>query len=436
MFCLDDSLLHGRHASGARTRFLLECMRDLDGQLAARGAGLVVRRGPPEAVLPRLASEVGATQVHFTADTGPYARRRDEKVGKALASAGIAVRAHPGLAVVDDPTAVLTTSGGPYAVFTPFFRNWAGVPRRVPLAAPGQVHLPNGLRAGPVPSEADLGLRAEVRSPARGGESEGAVLLERFLAGPVLAYADDRERLAPAGSSRLSPYLRFGCVSPRAIESRLPEGEGAAAFRRQLCWRDFYHHVLFHHPANAREEFQRRYRGTLAWHDDEQGFTAWAEGQTGFPLVDACMRQLRAEGWMPGRARLVAGSFLTKDLGIDWRRGEAWFMRWLLDGDEAVNNGNWQWVSSVGVDPAPAFRRMYNPTLAQRRYDPSGRYVRAYLPELALVPDRYLAEPWLMPGDEQRRASCRIGRDYPAPIVDHRAARLDALARYRAAAGR
>jgi deoxyribodipyrimidine photo-lyase len=434
-FCLDDRLLHGRHASGARTQFLLECLADLDRQLAARGAGLVIRHGPPEAELPALAWESGASEIHVTRDGSPYDRRRWHLVREALAPSGHAVHAHPGNSVADDVNAITTAQGQPYTTFTPFYRKWAQAPRRVPLAAPDRISMPNGLPgAGAIPTLASLGLRREVTAPARGGESEGIARLERFLAGAVHSYAGARESLVPAGSSGLSPYLRFGCVSPRMIEAQLPAGEGPAAFRRQLCWRDFYQHVLAHHPGNTRLEFQQRYRGTLAWNADEQGFAAWTQGRTGYPLVDAGMRQLRREGWMPGRVRLVVASFLTKDLGIDWRRGEDWFMRLLLDGDMAANNGNWQWMASVGVDRQPPFRRIYNPALHQQRYDPAGRYVRAHVPELARVPDRYLSQPWLMPDEEQARAGCWIGRDYPEPIVDHQAARIDALARYRAAA--
>jgi len=229
------------------------------------------------------------------------------------------------------------------------------------------------------------------------------------------------------------------------LEDRLPGGEGPAAFRRQLCWRDFYAQVLLHHPRNAKSEFQQRYRGTIRWSYAEKRFDAWEEGRTGFPLVDAGMRQLRREGYMHNRARLVVGSFLTKDLGIDWRWGERWFMRLLLDGDEANTGGSapyirpsagtppshWQWIASVGVDPQPAFRRIYNPALHMERFDPEGRYVRAYVPELRDVPDAYLREPWAMPADVQREAGCVIGEDYPEPMVDHKAARRDALERYR-----
>ena len=189
--------------------------------------------------------------------------------------------------------------------------------------------------------------------------------------------------------------------------------------------------MILHHPRNARSEFQQRYRGTIRWSYAEKAFERWAEGRTGFPLVDAGMRQLRREGWMHNRARLVVGSFLTKDLGIDWRWGERHFMRYLLDGDEASNNGNWQWIASVGTDPQPAFRRIYNPALHMQRFDPDGMYVLRYVPELAGVPDEYLAEPWEMPDEVQREAGCVIGEDYPAPMVDRREAREHALARYR-----
>jgi deoxyribodipyrimidine photo-lyase len=217
----------------------------------------------------------------------------------------------------------------------------------------------------------------------------------------------------------------------RAIEERLPRGNGPEAFRRQLAWRDFYHHVLLHFPRNARSEFQDRYRGVIKWSYAKRRFEAWCEGRTGFPLVDAGMRQLRREGWMHNRARLVVGSFLTKDLGIDWRWGERWFMRMLIDGDEANNNGNWQWIASVGVDPQPPYRRIYNPARHQERYDPDNEYVLRYVPELGPVPDKYMREPWTMPDEIQHDCGVVIGKDYPAPIVDRKIARQEALERYR-----
>ena len=431
VFCFDDALLHGRHASGPRTQFLLECLAELDAGLRERGSRLFLRHGPPRRELPALAAETGAEALHVSADVGPLARRRQREVRGALGET-VAFHVHPGLFAVDRLDAIRTRGGGPYTVFTPFQRNWTAQPRRDVLGAPRRMAAPpSQLAAGALPALSDLGLAQECEDPVRGGESAGRQRLERFLAGAVRGYNEGRDLLGGDEVSRLSPYLHFGCISAREVEHRLPDGAGGAAYRRQLCWRDFYAHVIGHHPANARSEFQLRYRGTIRWSHAEKRFTAWCEGRTGYPAVDAGMRQLRREGWMHNRARLLVGSFLTKDLGIDWRWGERWFMRLLLDGDEASNNGNWQWIASVGVDPQPAFRRIFNPVRQQERFDPDGAYVRRYVPELADVPAAYLGEPWTMPDEVQERAGCRIGRDYPAPIVDHAAARRDALDRYR-----
>ena len=204
-------------------------------------------------------------------------------------------------------------------------------------------------------------------------------------------------------------------------------------YRSELAWRDFYGAVLLHHPEAARMEFQERYRGTLAWDDDPGALAAWKAGETGYPVVDAAMRQLRVMGWMHNRARMIVASFLVKDLHLDWRLGEAHFMEHLLDGDVGSNNGGWQWVASTGTDPAPYFQRLFNPTRQQERFDPDGRYVRRWIPELSDVPDAKLGEPWTMSDDEQRQADCIIGKDYPAPIVDHAAERRVAMERYRAA---
>jgi len=341
--------------------------------------------------------------------------------------------AHPGLHAIDDLDEIRTQQGKPYTVFSPFHRTWLDSPRREVLGRPRAFgELPPGVRKGQLPALASLGLEDAVEDPLPGGETYARERLARFLGDDVFAYTDNHDALGLDRTSRLSPYLHFGCLSPREIEERLPGGEGAAAFRRQLCWRDFYHHVLLHHPRNARSEFQDRYRGSISWSASETKFEAWCEGRTGFPLVDAGMRQLRREGWMHNRARLVVGSFLTKDLGIDWRRGERWFMRWLIDGDEANNNGNWQWIASVGVDPQPFFRRVYNPARHMERYDPEGRYVRRYVPELEPVPDKYLREPWTMPEEVQHDCGCVIGEDYPEPIVDHLEARREAFERYSA----
>ena len=431
VFCFDPRLLHGPHASGPRTQFLLDCLADLDRSLRRRGSGLVLRHGRPEHAVTALAHHHGAATVFWTEDVSPFATTRDLAVRRALERVGVKGRSLPGLFAVDDPASLRTAAGGPYRMFTPFHRAWLRRERRAVLPAPRQ--LP------PLPVESDqpmhptldeIGLKQTAPDSAHGGERAGRRAVDRFLSHSASGYSSGRNELGAERSSRLSPFLHFGCVSARELEQRLGSGDATEAFRRQLCWRDFYAQVLAHFPDNARREFQVRYRGTIRWSRAAKRFEAWCEGRTGYPLIDAAMRQLQREGWMHNRGRLAAGSFLTKDLGIDWRWGERWFMRMLIDGDEANNNGNWQWIASVGVDPQPPSRRLYNPTRQQRRFDPDGAYVRRYLPELRDVPDRYLAEPWTMPRDVQVQSRCIVGKDYPLPIVDHAAARRAALARY------
>ena len=432
VFCFDDRLLHGRHASGPRTQFLLECLTELDAGLRERGSGLVIRHGMPEREITAIAVETSADTVHFTREISPFGRERGRLCRSVFEPAGIVAQDHPGLNAVDQLREIRTQQGKPYTVFSPFYKNWLGVERRDVLEAPRTMPpLPSGLAKGRIPGLEKLGLVQEVAEPAIGGESHAHKTLGRFLDGPVREYTEIHDALGKDRTSRLSPYLHFGCVTPRQIEERLPRGKGPEAFRRQLCWRDFYHHVLVFHPRNARSEFQERYRGKIKWSYAEKRFERWCEGRTGFPLVDAGMRQLKREGWMHNRARLVVGSFLTKDLGIDWRWGERHFMRYLIDGDEANNNGNWQWIASVGVDPQPPYRRIYNPALHMERYDPQGEYVRRYVPELEAVPDRYLREPWTMPPDVQDECGVTIGEHYPEPMLDRKAAREEALERYR-----
>ena len=437
VFVLDPVLLTGRFASGPRTAFLLDCLSELEAALRERGGGLVVRHGAPERELPAVARDARAQAVYWASDATPYAHARDRRVRAALDEAGIEAVPGPGNFVADVGRP-RTSAGRPFTVFTPFHRVWSALERRPLQRAPGALPaLPPGLDRGELPRLSDLGVTGGDALPApavTAGESAARDALAGWLATDLAAYGDRHDRLA-GGTSQLSPHLRFGTLSPREVEQRARRhgGAGAAAFTRQLAWRDFYAHVLLHHPGDRLHEHQPRMRA-LAWDEDPRLLAAWQEGRTGYPLVDAGMRQLRASGWMHNRARLVVGSFLTKDLQLDWRAGEAWFMRWLLDGDVAQNNGNWQWIASVGVDPTPAFRRLLNPSLQQRRHDPEGEYVRRWVPELRAVPDERIAEPWLMSEQEQAAAGCRVGHDYPAPVVDHAQERRRALERYRAAA--
>jgi deoxyribodipyrimidine photo-lyase len=440
LFVFDDALLHGRYASPARARFMLGCLRELDGALRKLGSGLVVRHGAPEDEVVAVAREVGADTVLWTSDVAPYARRRDRRVTAALRDAGVAAQPHGGGYLVN-PSRPRTQGGKPYTVFTPFWRAIAEAPRRPIHRAPIDLPpLPSALRKGKLPSAAALNINnADVPEPVVApGEPAARAALERWLRTDLRHYADRHDALSDPGTSVLSPYLRWGCLSARECEERAARhgGPGAAAFVRQLAWRDFYAPQLLLFPDNLTQEFQERYRSGLRWADDPEALEAWKGGQTGYPLVDAGMRQLARSGWMHNRARLVVGSFLTKDLHQDWRAGERHFARLLLDGEPAQNNGNWQWIASVGADPAPSFRRLFNPILQQRKFDPDGRYVRAWVPELANVPDEKLAEPWTMSDAEQADVGCVIGTDYPAPIVDHAHEREVAKRRYAAAAAR
>ncbi len=263
VFCLDDRLLHGRFSSGPRAQFMLESLAGLDRALRERGGRLVILRGRPEHELPRLARLAGAAEVHFTREVTPYGRLRGTELHGAFEAVGVAQHGHPGLNVVDDVAALTTRDGRPYSVFSPFYRSWIAAPRREVLEAPARVPLPSGLDevASPVPTLAELGLEQEVEEPLLGGEEEGRRRLEDFLGQRVYDYRDNHNALGADRTSRLSPYLHFGCLSPRTIEHRLGSSEGEGPFRRQLCWRDFYHQVIYRFPENARAEFQERYRG-------------------------------------------------------------------------------------------------------------------------------------------------------------------------------
>jgi len=437
VFVLDPVLLNGRFSSAARGQFMLGCVDALDDELRARGTRLVLRSGTPERELTKLAADSGAQAVYWTSDVGPYARARDRRVTEALREAGVQAVPTGGNYVID-VSEIATQQGRPYSVFSPFFRHWERLARRPLHRAPESMPaLAPGLDPGEVP-ETILALR-DMAGPAaaaplvRAGEPAAREAAARWLADPITRYADRHDDLS-GHTAQLSPYLRWGCLSASELEARArgKGGEGAGAWVRQLCWRDFYAHVLLRWPENLRHEFQPRFR-QLEWEDSPEHLAAWQRGETGYPVVDAAMRQLAHTGWMHNRARLIVGSFLTKDLHLDWRHGEAWFERLLLDGEPPQNNGNWQWVASVGTDPAPPARRMYNPTRQAQRFDPGGAYVRRWVPELRDVPDDVVHEPWTMSESRQRESGCRIGRDYPAPIVDHHHERRRALERYGAA---
>jgi deoxyribodipyrimidine photo-lyase len=364
VFVLDPRPLEGRFESEFRASFLFDCLQDLRAALQQRGGELVVRSGTPERELPELACEHGADAVYFASDVSPFAMGRDRRVEEALRQAGVEPRRTPGNFIAD------IGKLKPYGVFSPFWRAWRELPRREVLDAPRRVPVPPDLTPGAIPV-------AGARGDQRGGETAGRRQMDAF---DPETYKEARVRL-DRETSRLSAYLHFGCISARELETR-----ASGTYARQLAWRDFYAHVLLHNPRNTRHAYQPP-MDDIEWTGSDEHFAAWCEGRTGYPAVDAGMRQLARTGWMHNRARLITASFLVKDLHIDWRRGEQHFMRYLIDGDVAQNNGNWQWISSVGVDPAPLYRRLYNPTLQLQRHDPDGLYVRTWAPDSpALAP--------------------------------------------------
>jgi deoxyribodipyrimidine photo-lyase len=437
VYVLDPTLIRGRFASPTRTWFLLGALDALDASLRERGAKLHVAVGDPRVLIPRLAQEAGASAVYVSRDPGPYGRERDRQVAARLARDGIAFRPKRGI-LVHEPDELLTHDGRPFSVYSPFRRAWEAMPRRRILEAPEAVPPLRGpsLGSGSVPSLAELGLgdgpTADPAGLPEPGEAAARRRLDDWLEGGLMVYADSRDRLDQPGTSRLSADLHIGTLSALEVAERVAgPGEGRRVFLGELIWREFYAAVLFHRPDLRQAPFREGF-ASLPWSDDEAAMEAWRSGRTGYPIVDAGMRQLLATGWMHNRARMITASFLTKDLLVDWRVGEKHFMRHLIDGDVASNNGGWQWSASVGTDPQPYFR-IFNPVMQGRRFDPDGDYVRRWVPELARVPATRIHAPWEMRPEEQDAAGCRIGVDYPSPIVDHAEARVRALAVYEAA---
>lgn len=429
LFVLDPSLLAGPRASANRGWLLHGALAALDAALRARGSRLIVRTGRPEAVVPALAREVGASAVLASRDITPYARRRDRAVAAALEADGRSLHLRKGL-LLAEPESLEGTAGRGYAVFTPFWRASMSVERRALLPAPGRIAPPPaGLASDPLP-EAGAPPVPGLPEP---GEAAARERLARWVAAGVGGYADRRNLLAGEPTSRLGPDLHLGTLSPLEIEIACGGEGGPAEYRRQLAWREFYHHLLWHRPELARDPFQPRFEQVFRpLEADPDGWWAWVEGRTGLPVVDAGMRQLAATGWMPNRARMIVASFLTRHLLLDWRLGEGHFHRLLVDGDLANNVGGWQWTAGVGTDAQPWFR-IFNPVLQGERFDPDGTWVRTWVPELARVPAARIHQPWTMSVAEQRAADVAVGRSYPAPIVDLGEARERALAAFKAA---
>ncbi|MCK9261333.1 MAG: deoxyribodipyrimidine photo-lyase [Azoarcus sp.] len=424
-----------------RVGFIHHAVTELDAALdalargtGACGAGLVVRHGSAVEEIPRLARALGVDQVCANRDYEPAAIVRDSKVAAALAAAGIGFVDFKDQ-VIFERDEVLTQGNTPFSVFTPYRNAWMKklddfFVRPYPVEKYAGALAPKPTDEC-IPTMDELGFGAgnlaRLRVPL--GVTGGRTLFEEFKS-RIDRYKRTRDFPAVKGVSYLSPHLRFGTVSIRELVAYAWQhgGDGAETWLSELVWRDFYHMILWHHPRVVEATFKPEY-ARVQWDDAPELFAAWCEARTGYPLVDAAMRQLNQTGYMHNRLRMIVASFLTKDLGVDWRLGERYFADHLIDFDRAANNGGWQWAASTGCDAQPYFR-IFNPVTQSEKFDPEGRFIRRYLPELERVPNKFIHAPWTMGGIDQAAAGIRVGTDYPAPVVDHASARVRTLARF------
>ncbi len=408
------------HAPTASHAWRAGSLAALDASLRERGSRLIVRKGPADVALPRLAAECGAMLVTCSRDCDPPARVEETRVRDALHDAGVELAVAEG-SLLAPPGTVATTDGRSYRVFTPFFRAWerAWVPGE-PISAPAKIPAPESWPESlPLPAARNV----------RAGEASALRRLAEFVRGGLADYAETRDRPDLHGTSELSPSLAAGEVSPGQVAVaaiRAVGLEGSRPFLRQLAWREFAYHILDAFPPLATEPWRPEY-ASMPWRDDDRALDAWKNGGTGYPLVDAGMRQLAETGLMHNRVRLVAASFLCKDLLLPWQEGERFFRDRLADYDPAANAFNWQWVAGSGADAAPYFR-VFNPSVQGSRFDPDGTYVRRWLPELAALSSRWIHAPGAAPAEDLARAGLVLGASYPRPIVDHAEARVRALA--------
>ncbi len=418
----------GRHAwtGTKRQHFLCGCLASLARNLEAIGGRLILRQDEAVAQLEILLRESGADELHFNADPDPFGKATERKVRELCSRLGVSCHAHHD-ATLHAPEQVLTQTGAPYRVFTPYSRNWLTLEKPAPVGIPREISTPEKLTSLPLPTVALWALQPPDADLIEPGEKAARQRLKRAIETKLIHYGEKRDFPAQDGTSRLSQDLRFGLLSIRTIYAKAMEAFAAATpagrkgietFIKELAWREFYFAILHHFPNVLEEEFNPEWRG-LPWDEPDEKFVAWKKGRTGFPIVDAGIRELLATGFMHNRVRMIVAMFLTKDLHLDWRLGESFFLQHLVDGEIASNNGGWQWSAGTGADAAPYFR-IQNPWTQAKRYDPEGIYIRLWVPELANVPLARLFEP---PKDGHP-----IAPGYPLPIVDHAVERDRTLA--------
>ncbi|NQU69823.1 MAG: deoxyribodipyrimidine photo-lyase [Rhodospirillales bacterium] len=427
---------------GTSRWWLHHSLASLDGSLRKMNSCLIVRRGQSLATLKRLIRETGAKSVFWNRCYEPMIADRDKRIESELAKDGVTVRIFNG-SLFHEPEAIKTKVGEPYKVFTPFWRACLslGDPAE-PLPAPRKISAPMTWPGSE--SLESLGLLPKVDRPGgirrawEPSEKGAAREMKRFLAESVMDYASGRDRPDRQGTSHLSPYLHHGEISPRQVWHAVMRHEqldnqpgmirGSQAYLRQIYWREFAYHLLHHFPHTVSRPLREVFMG-FPWRMDRKGLRAWKQGRTGYPAVDAAMRELWSTGWMHNRMRMVVASFLTKDLLIDWREGARWFWDTLVDADLANNTFGWQWTAGCGADAAPFFR-IFNPVMQGEKFDPEGRYVRRWIPELRELPDRFIHKPWEAPDDMMQAAGVSLGETYPKRTVDHKVAKYRALDGY------
>ena len=426
IFCLDPSILNGSDIAPVRVTYLMGCLQALETRYEAVGSQLLILQAKPEVAIPRLARALEATAVFWNLDVEPYAQQRDRQVDAALQQQGISSHTFWDQ-LLHAPQDVKTTAGDPYTVYSPFWRNWSSLPKLEPnpplVKAQGltaEEHA-TAIEAGivPLPTAPELGFHWDAPLLIEPGEEAARAALTTFCQGPIAEYDHSRNFPAQPGTSLLSAPLKFGTIGIRTVwaattaemeASRSDEARaGILTWRKELAWREFYQQALWAYPALADGPYRELWQD-FPWEGTEAQFEAWCNGETGYPIIDAAMRQLNQTGWMHNRCRMIVASFLTKDLIINWQRGERYFMQNLIDGDLAANNGGWQWSASSGMDPKPL--RIFNPASQAQKFDPEADYIRTWIPELCAVETADLVKGRI-PDSERQRCG------YPAPIVDH-----------------